>query len=87
MDYTLQFQKFNTQFLENIKNAEDTKTFDEINADFKIQNNEASKMFTQQNEAMKIMEPCVISLERINQQNSDLLKPVEILTDEVNSYF
>lgn len=86
LDYSLKFQQFNTQILENIKNAEDTKTFDEINADFKIQNNKVSEMFTKQNEEIKIMEPCLVSLERINQQNSDLLKPIELLTEEVNSY-
>lgn len=83
MNYILQCQQFNTQFLENIKNAEDTNIYDEINADFNTQNKEITKMFIKQDEGMQNLEPCLISLERIHKQNSDLLEPIEHLTDEV----
>jgi len=83
MNYSIQFQQFNAQFLENIENAKDTKTYDKINAEIKTQNNEISEMFTKQDEGIKDMEPCLVSLERIHKNNSDLLEPIEHLTDEV----
>lgn len=61
--------------------------YDEINADFKKQNHEISKMFTEQNKGIKDMEPCLKTLERIHKQNSDLLEPIEHLTDEVIQKF
>jgi len=69
--------------LENIKNAEDSKTYDKINADIKIQNNELSEMFIKQDEGIKDMAPCLVSLERIHKNNFNLLEPIEHLTDEV----
>lgn len=83
MNYNLQCQQFSTQFLDDMKNAEDTKSFDELNKDFKTQNNEMSKMFIVQNNGIKEMEPCLVVLERILQQNSELLEPIKHLTDEV----
>lgn len=83
MNYNLQFQQFNTQFFEYVKNTEDTKTYDEINANFNVQNNEMSEMFTKQDKSLKDIEPCLVSLERIHKQNSDLLEPIEHLTNEV----
>lgn len=83
MNYNIQFQQFNTQFLENIKNAENTKTFDEINENFKIQNNEITDMFIKHDTVVKDMEPCLSTLEKIHKQNSNLLQPIEYLTDEV----
>lgn len=83
MNYNLQCQQFSTQFLDDIKNAEDVKIFDELSKDFKTQNNEMSEMFMIQDKEIKDMEPCLVSLERTHKQNSDLLEPIEHLTDEV----
>lgn len=83
MNYALQFQQFNTQFLEHIKNAEDTNIYDEINTNFNTQNNEITEMFVKQDEDLKNLDPCLVSLERIHKQNSDLIEPIEQLTDEV----
>lgn len=83
MNYNLQCQQFSLQFIENIENAEDTKTYDAINADIKTQNNELTEMFTKQEKCVKDMEPCLESLERIHKENSNLLEPIENLTDEV----
>lgn len=87
MKYILQCQQFNTQFLENIEKAEDTTNYNEINEDFKTQNNEISDMFTKQIEEIKNMKPCLSSLESVHKQNSDLLEPIQHLTDEVNNVF
>lgn len=59
--------------------------YDEINLDFQIQNTEISKMFTKQEECVKDIEPCLVTLERIHKQNSNLLEPIEHLTDEVSN--
>lgn len=83
MNYKLQFQQFDKQFLESIKNAEDTNIYDEINANFNSQNNEILEMFVKQDEGLKDVEPCLVSLERIHKHNSDLIEPIEQLTDEV----
>lgn len=83
INYNVQFQQFNIQFLENIKNAENTKTYDEINEDFKIHNNEISDMFIKHDMGVKDMKPCLSTLERIHRENSNLLEPIENLTDEV----
>ncbi|XP_022161919.1 kinesin-like protein KIF11 [Myzus persicae] len=81
-NYTLQCQQFNTQFLENIQNAEETKKYDEINLEFNTQNNEISEMFTNQDKGIKDLVPCVLTLERIHLQNSNLLEPIEHHTNE-----
>lgn len=73
--------------MENIKNAEDTKIYDELNENFKIQNNEISDMFIKHDKGLKDMEPCLITLERLHKQNSDLLDPIEHITDEVSYIF
>lgn len=83
MNYNLHFQQFSSQLLENIKDAEDTKLYDEINADFITQNNEISEMFIKQDKCVKDIEPCLETLGRIHKQNSDLLEPIENLTHEV----
>lgn len=83
MNYHSQFHQFSTQFFENIKNVEDTTTYDEINADFKTQNDEILQMFINQDKGIKDLKPCLVSLERTNNQNSDLLDPIQYLTDEV----
>lgn len=57
--------------------------YDEINSDFQIQNTEMSEMFIKQNKCVKDIEPCLVTLERIHKQNSNLLEPIEHLTDEV----
>lgn len=85
MNYALQFQQFNTQFLENIKNAEDTNVYDEINTNFNTQNKEITEMFIKQDESLKDLDPCLVSLERIHKLNSNLIEPIEQLTDEVIS--
>lgn len=87
MKFTLQCQQFNTQFLENIENAGDTKNYNEINENFKTQNNEISNMFTKQIDGIKDIKPCLISLENVHKQNSALLEPIQHLTDEVNNIF
>lgn len=84
MNYNQQFHQFNTQFFEFMKYAEDTETHDKINADFEIQNDKISDMFTKQEKSIKdMMDPCLVSLERIHNQNSNLLEPIEHLTNEV----
>ncbi|XP_027847145.2 kinesin-like protein KIF11 [Aphis gossypii] len=77
LNYSLQFQQFNTQFLENIQNAEETKVYDEIHSEFNTQNNEISDMFTNQDKGIKDLMPCVLTLEKIHLQNSNLIKPIE----------
>ncbi|XP_026810983.1 kinesin-like protein KIF11-B [Rhopalosiphum maidis] len=77
LNYSLQFQQFNTQFLENIQNAEETKVYDEIHSEFNAQNNEISEMFTNQDKGIKDLMPCLLTLERIHLQNSNLIKPIE----------
>jgi len=80
----LQCQQFNTQFLEDIQNVEETKTYDEIRLDFNTQNNEISEMFTNQDKGIKDLVPCLLTLERIHLQNSNLLQPIEHRTNEVS---
>ncbi|KAL5244371.1 hypothetical protein ACI65C_011781 [Semiaphis heraclei] len=82
INYNLQCQQFNTQFLENIQNAEETKAYDEIHSEFKTQNNELSEMFTNQDKGIKDLVPCLQTLERIHLQNSNLLEPIERHTNE-----
>lgn len=77
LNYSLQFQQFNTQFLENIQHAEETKVYDEIHSEFNTQNNEISEMFTNQDKGIKDLMPCLLTLERIHLQNSNLIKPIE----------
>ncbi|XP_025204037.1 kinesin-like protein KIF11 [Melanaphis sacchari] len=77
LSYSLQFQQFNAQFLENIQNAEETKVYDEIHSEFNTQNNEISEMFLNQDKGIKDLIPCLQTLERIHLQNSDLVKPIE----------
>lgn len=83
MHYHSQFNQFSSQFFEHIKNAEDTTTYDEINADFKTQNDEILQMFVNQDKEIQDLKPCLVSLERTNNQCSDLLEPIQNLTDEV----
>lgn len=83
MNYHSQFHQFSAQFFENIKDAEDTTIYDEINANFKTQNDEILQMFINQDNGIRDMIPCLVSLERTNNQNSDLLEPIRNLTDEV----
>lgn len=40
-------------------------------------------MFVKQDKGIKDLKPCLVSLERTNNQNSDLLVPIQHLTDEV----
>lgn len=80
----MQFQQFNTQFLENIQNAEETKVYDEIHSEFNTQNNEISEMFTNQDKGIKDLIPCLQTLERIHLQNSNLIKPIEHNINEVS---
>lgn len=42
-------------------------------------------MFTDQDKGLKDLEPCLLTLEKINLQNSNLLKPIEQLTDDVSN--
>lgn len=86
INYSLQFQQFNTQFLESIHNAEETKAYDEIHLEFNTQNNELSEMFTNQDKGIKDLIPCLQTLERIHLQNSDLLEPIEQHTNEVSLF-
>ncbi|VVC37337.1 Kinesin motor domain, conserved site,P-loop containing nucleoside triphosphate hydrolase,Kinesin motor [Cinara cedri] len=85
VNYNLQCQQFSTKFLDDITNAEDTKSFDELNNKFKTQTLEMSEMLTIQDKEIKDMEPCLVSLERIHKQNAELLEPIEHLTDENRS--
>lgn len=83
INFTSNFEKFNTQFLENFENIEDTKSYNEISVDFKTQDSKLSEMFTTQDKGMQDIKPCLVSLERVHKQNCNLLKPIEDLTDEV----
>lgn len=83
VNFTLKCEQFNNQFLENIENIEDTKTYDEIIVDFKTQDNKLSEMFTTQNKGIQDIKPCLVSLERVHKQNSNLFEPIEHLIDEV----
>lgn len=57
--------------------------YDEINTDIKTSNNEISEMFTKQDEGIKDIAPCLVSLDRVHKNNFDLLEPIEHLTHEV----
>jgi len=41
-------------------------------------------MFTNQDKGIKDLVPCVLTLERIHLQNSNLLEPIEHHTNEVS---
>lgn len=83
VNFTLKFKQFNTEILENIENIEDTKSFDEIRVDLNTQDNKLSEMFSTQDKVIQDMKPCLVSLERVHEQNCNLLKPITHLTDEV----
>jgi hypothetical protein len=83
VNFTLKCEQFNAQFLDNIKNIEDTKSYDEIIVDFKTQDNKLSEMFTTQNKGIQDIKPCLVSLEKVHEQNCNLLQPIEHLIDEV----
>lgn len=58
--------------------------YDEIHSEFNTQNNEISEMFTNQDKGIKDLMPCLLTLERIHLQNSNLIKPIEHNINEVS---
>lgn len=74
---------YSLQFLESIKIAEDTTRYEEINIDFKTQNDELSQMFIKQDKGIQDLKPCLVSLQRTNEQSSNLLEPIQHLINEV----